>query len=165
MVTYHFVFHWPFYSMMAIDTLRCLVPVLCRLKCNPCMVSLLASNLCHVPRILVLVPTMIACPLGPHSNSCNFASRGVYQLRWRYNDRDGVSNHRRLDCLLNHLFRRRSKKTSKLRVSHWPLWGEFTGHRASKAENGSTWWRHHGNLYHGIKDVESIFTKMSHLEN
>ena len=38
-------------------------------------------------------------------------------LQWRHNERDGVSNHRRLDCLFNHLFRRRSKKTSKLRVS------------------------------------------------
>ena len=38
-------------------------------------------------------------------------------LQWRHNGHDGVSNHRRLDCLLNRLFRRRSKKTSKLRVS------------------------------------------------
>ena len=38
-------------------------------------------------------------------------------LRWRHNERDGVSNHQRLDGLLNRLFRRRSKKTSKLRVT------------------------------------------------
>ena len=38
-------------------------------------------------------------------------------LQWRHKGRDGVSNHPRLDCLLNHLFRRRSKKTSKLRVT------------------------------------------------
>ena len=31
-------------------------------------------------------------------------------LQWRHNECDGVSNHRRLDGLLNHLFRRRSKK-------------------------------------------------------
>ena len=36
------------------------------------------------------------------------------QLQWRHNERDAVSNHRRLDCLLNRLFSRRSKKTSKL---------------------------------------------------
>ena len=35
-------------------------------------------------------------------------------LQWRHNGRDGVSNHRRLDCLHNSLFRSRSKKTSKL---------------------------------------------------
>ena len=38
-------------------------------------------------------------------------------LQWRHNEREGVSNHRRLNCLLKHLFRRRSKKTSKLRVT------------------------------------------------
>ena len=38
-------------------------------------------------------------------------------LRWRHNGRDGVSNHQPHDCLLNRLFRRRSKKTSKLRVT------------------------------------------------
>ena len=37
-------------------------------------------------------------------------------LQWRHNERDCVSNHRRLYCLLNCWFRRRSKKTSKLRV-------------------------------------------------
>ena len=38
-------------------------------------------------------------------------------LERRYNERDGVSIHRRLDCLLKRLFKRRSKKTSKLRVT------------------------------------------------
>ena len=38
-------------------------------------------------------------------------------LRWRHNDQDGVSNHQPHGCLLNRLFRRRSNKTSKLRVT------------------------------------------------
>ena len=38
-------------------------------------------------------------------------------LQWRHNERDGVSNRRRLDYLLNRLFRRRSEKTSKIRVT------------------------------------------------
>ena len=38
-------------------------------------------------------------------------------LKWRHIERDGVSNHQPHDCLLNRLFRRKSKKTSKLRVS------------------------------------------------
>ena len=38
-------------------------------------------------------------------------------LEWRYNGHDSVSNHQPHDCLLNHLFRRRSTKTSKLRVT------------------------------------------------
>ena len=41
----------------------------------------------------------------------------VISLHWRHNDHDGVSNHQPHGCLLNRLFRRRSKKTSKLRVT------------------------------------------------
>ena len=41
----------------------------------------------------------------------------VWPLHWRHNGRDSVSNHQPHDCLLNRLFRRRSKKTSKLRVT------------------------------------------------
>ena len=51
-------------------------------------------------------------------------------LLWRHNGRDGVSNHQPHDCLLNHIFRPRSKKTSKLRVTglcagNSPMTGEF----------------------------------------
>ena len=38
-------------------------------------------------------------------------------LQWRHYDQDGVSNHQPRGCILNRLFRRRSKKTSKLRVT------------------------------------------------
>ena len=38
-------------------------------------------------------------------------------LLWRHNWHDGVSNHQPHGCLLNRLFRRRPKKTSKLRVT------------------------------------------------
>ena len=52
------------------------------------------------------------------------------------------------DCLLNLLFRSRSKKTPKLRVTglcagNSPVTGEFPAQRASNAENVSIWWRHH----------------------
>ena len=40
-----------------------------------------------------------------------------WSLQWRHNDHDGVSNHKPYGCLLNLLFRPRSKKTSKLRVT------------------------------------------------
>ena len=73
---------------------------------------------------------------------------GLIKLRWRHNGRDSVSNHQPHDCLLNHLFRRRSKKTSKLRVTglcagNSPGTGEFPAQMASNAENASIWWRHH----------------------
>ena len=38
-------------------------------------------------------------------------------LHWRHNNPDDVSNHQPHGCLLNRLFRRRSKKTSKFRVT------------------------------------------------
>ena len=68
-------------------------------------------------------------------------------LQWRHNGRDGVSNHQPDNCLLNRLFRRRSKKTSKLRITGlWagnsPGTGEFPTQMASYAENVSIWWRH-----------------------
>ena len=40
-----------------------------------------------------------------------------YSLLWRHDKHDGVSNHQPHDCLLNRSFRRRSKNTSKLRVT------------------------------------------------
>ena len=40
-----------------------------------------------------------------------------FTLHWRHNDHDGVSNHQHHGCLINRLFRRRSKKTSKRRVA------------------------------------------------
>ena len=40
-----------------------------------------------------------------------------YTLHWRHNDHDDVSNHQPHGCLLNRLFGRRSKKTSKLHVT------------------------------------------------
>ena len=70
-------------------------------------------------------------------------------LLWRHNERDSVSNHQRLHCLLKRLFRRRSKIISKLRVTGLCAWnspgtGEFPAQKASNAENVSIWWRHHG---------------------
>ena len=58
-------------------------------------------------------------------------------LQWRHNERDSVLNHQPNDCLLNRLFRRRSKKASKLRVADFcagnsPVIGEFPAQRASK---------------------------------
>ena len=38
-------------------------------------------------------------------------------LQWRQNDQDSVSNHQPHGCLLNRLYRRRSKETLKLRVT------------------------------------------------
>ena len=65
-------------------------------------------------------------------------------LQWRHNGRNGVSNHRHLQCLLNRLFRRRSTKTSKLRVTgicagNSPVTGEFPAQRARNTNNVYIW--------------------------
>ena len=69
-------------------------------------------------------------------------------LQWRHNGRDSVSDHQAHHCLLNCLFRHRSKKTSRLCVTglcagNSPGTGEFPAQMASYAENVSIWWRHH----------------------
>ena len=69
-------------------------------------------------------------------------------LRWRHNGCDSVSNHQPHHFLLNRLFRRRSKKTSKLRVTGLCAGnstgaGEFSAQMAGNAENVSIWWRRH----------------------
>ena len=84
-----------------------------------------------------------------HRFLCCFAIviRGV-SLHWCHNDLNGVSSLQPHGCLLNRLFRRRSKKTSKLRVTglcagNSPGTGDFPAQMASNAENVSIWWRHH----------------------
>ena len=71
--------------------------------------------------------------------------RNTLTIQWRLNGRDGVSNHQPHDCLLNRLFRRWSKKTSKFRVTglctgNSPVTGEFPAQMASNAENVSISW-------------------------
>ena len=68
--------------------------------------------------------------------------------QWRHNGCDSISNHQPPDCLHKRLFRRRSKKTSRLRVTglcaeNSPGTDEFPAQMASNAENVSIWWRHH----------------------
>ena len=68
---------------------------------------------------------------------------------WRHNERDGVSNYRRFDCLPNRSFGCRSHKTPKLRLTdlcegNSPVTDEFPAQKSSNAENVSILWRHHG---------------------
>ena len=65
---------------------------------------------------------------------CALLDSVVGSLHWRHNGRDCVSNHQPHDCLLNRLFRRRSKNTSKLGVTGFcagnsPVTGEFPAQR------------------------------------
>ena len=61
------------------------------------------------PKLIKAVPGKFCGSVGQSKRNCS--------LQWCHKWRDSVSNHQRLYCLLNRLFRRRSKKTSKLRVT------------------------------------------------
>ena len=68
-------------------------------------------------------------------------------LQWHLSERDGISNHWRLHCLLSCWFRPRSKKTLKLRVTtlcagNSLVTSEIPPQKASNTENVSIWWCH-----------------------
>ena len=76
-----------------------------------------------------------------------FSSSTRKSLQWRHYNRDGVSNHRRLN-FNSTAFRRRSKITSKLRLTglcegNSPVTFELPAQRASNAEKVSIWRCHH----------------------
>ena len=80
-----------------------------------------------------------------------------------------LSNQRCLDCLFNRRLRRRSKKTSKLRVTGLCdgislVTAGFPWQRANNAENVSIWWHHHDSVHHGISLIQ-WFAFILHLSN
>ena len=82
-------------------------------------------------------------------------------LQWRHNGFDGVSTHQPHHCLPNRVFRRRSKKTSKLRVAglcvgNSPVAGEFPTQMVCNAENVSIWWRHHVHWFSCLMHPNSV---------
>ena len=104
-------------------------------------------NICVAAEVWIsnVIPYFTVNVINYPRNEC---SRALPSLRWHHNGYGGVSNHQPHDCLLNRLFRHRSKKTSKLRVTglcagNSPGTGEFPAQRASYAENVFIWWRHH----------------------
>ena len=119
---------------------------------------------CHFLQIKSLCPyVIIVLPLPQCWGEIN-------SLQWRHNGRDAVSNHQPYDFLLNCLFKRRSKKTSKLRVTglcavNSPVTNEFPAGMASDAENVSIWWRHHVKCPTAINKDWSLFTIVAETSN
>ena len=100
---------------------------------------------------------MILESIGPQSKSQIYQIH-ISQWNWvnHYSEMGAMASH---DCLLNRLFGRRSKKTSKLRVTDFcagnsPATGELPAQRASNAENVSIWWRHHASLRFSLPGIE-----------
>ena len=69
-------------------------------------------------KLILLQKYSVKCSITTETHGGLFASwHHLDTLQRRHNDHDSVSNHQPRGCLLNGLFRRRSKKTSKLRVT------------------------------------------------
>ena len=119
--------------------------MICSDKCTTkLLISIVKTH--SIARILILL-------INKFSGICEGESwfGTLNTLRWRHNGRDNDPNHQPHGCLLKRLFRPRSRKTSKLRVTglcvgNSPGTGEFPAQMASNAENVSIWWRHHENV-------------------
>ena len=103
----------------------------------------ISTDVCHIIEIALLdLRWWHNCPVTvPVTHLPKYMS-----LHWRHNGCDGVSNHQPHDCLLNRLFRRRSMKTPKLRITclcvgNSPVIGEFAAQMARYGEKLSIWWR------------------------
>ena len=113
------------------------------------------------------VVLMMGCILTP---SWLITSLRYSRLEWCHNERGGISNDRRHDCLLNRLSRHRSQRKSTLSVTghcegNSPGTRVFPAQRANNADNVSIWWRHHESSFNfsnpspvpSIKENEPIF--------
>ena len=85
----------------------------------------------------------------------------MLSLQWHHNERNRISNHWRLHCLLKCWFRYKSKKTSKLHITglcavNLLVTGEFLAQKASNAENIFIWWRHHDEISQHIQPQECL---------
>ena len=80
----------------------------------------------------------------------------TYTLQRLHNGCNGISNHQPHHCLLNHIFKRRSKKASKLRITglcegNWLVTSQFPAHMAINTENVSIWQCRYVNYYLHLK--------------
>ena len=141
------------------DKLNTLYGVYCNHKrikwLNQCWPdSLMSQRICSP---LCIISCKICCPddaIRTNRSLCQETSwytqcnwHTHLPLQWRYNEHDGVSNHQPHECLLNRAFERRSKKTSKLRVTglcagNSSVIGEFPAQMASNADFFSILRRH-----------------------
>ena len=101
--------------------------------------------LCNFPACILRTLHYYNSPDWPSCHSsrdcyCSLVGESNTTSQWRHNERDGVWNHWRFDCLLKCLFRGRSKKISKHRVTglcegNPSVTGGFPSQRVSNAEN------------------------------
>ena len=97
---YRCLLYWEFLTRLFIDTLMQNI-----LSCG----IIWASNYIN---LMLLVIWLFVCHTCFHEALDGwYRLPASYKLLWRHNGRDGFSNHLRLECLPNRLFRRRSRET------------------------------------------------------
>ena len=133
------------------------VPIYCLLKIVLVVVLMIGENVQKVHKTLPSYHGRAMLVQQPLSDGAGGP------LQWRHNACDGVSNHQPHDCLLMCLFRSRSKKTSKPRITvlcegNPPVIGKFPAQRASNVENVSIPWRHHvvNNLWRQVSGPKGL---------
>ena len=102
----------PYYTLTTVLNI-----IKCFTKCvdkSVHLIPVLGGNI--LPHTEVIHRFANSC-LQQHDILWTFQTNEVTALRWRHNGHDSVSNHQPHLCLLNRLFTRRTKKTSKLRVT------------------------------------------------
>ena len=115
---------------------------------NSCTVAVAAAQLSPGPTRADQARTWSSCWYryqGVYNNlKCKSKERkGSHALQWPHNEHDGVSNHKRLDCSLSRLFKRKSKKTLKFVTGQCEENSSVTTQRSSNAEDVYIWLRHH----------------------
>ena len=83
----------------------------------------------------------------------------TFSLKWRHDERDGVSNHRRLDCLLKRCWGADQRKHQSSGEGNLLVTSGFPSQRASNAKNASIWWRHHVKI---LRPSNSLFYNLSY---
>ena len=130
------------FPQLAIDFLPWIQ--ICRgLHYKQCLRNYTTVGICKLPKILNFSHILV--------HLSNWAMGSFLSKQWivHYSDvKMSAIKSPSLDCLLTSLIRRRSKKTSKLRVTGLcegnPLvTGGFPSQRTNNAENVSIWWHHH----------------------
>ena len=103
--------------------------------------------------IQVCLVFVVGCPVDNKSTLVLVHYITDKTLQWRHDGCDCVSNHLAQDRLLIHLFRRRSKETSKLRVTSL-CEGNSPVNRVVKKVSIDEW---HENIYELVKKLRKIY--------
>ena len=121
----------------------------------------------------LVINRRLLCPnIFAQTNDDLFIDSIYISLQWRHNECGSVSNHQTHGCLLNRLFRRWSKKTSKLRVTEL-----CAGNSPGPVNSPHKWpvtrkmfpfddvimWSHHGvNIYTKFRTRLSVNIRWQH---